>query len=125
LGKGEKGVVEALEEMALAFPFQIRGIDSDNGSEFVNWHLFRHCEKRHIQPFRSRPYKKDDNAHIEQKNWTHVRKLTGWDRYDTPEAVAALNDLYRKELSLFMNHFMPSTKTPQKKACRIKTDQGL
>lgn len=125
LGKGEKGVVEALEEMALAFPFQIRGIDSDNGSEFVNWHLFRHCEKRHIQPFRSRPYKKDDNAHIEQKNWTHVRKLTGWDRYDTPEAVAALNDLYRKELSLFMNLFMPSTKTPQKKACRIKTDQGL
>ena len=115
LGKGEKGVVAALDEMAQAFPFQIRGIDSDNGSEFVNWHLFRHCEKQKIQPFRSRPYKKDDNAHIEQKNWTHVRKLTGWERYDTPEAVAAMNDLYRNELSLFMNLFMPSTKLLRKK----------
>jgi len=110
LGKAEESVVNALDEMAHAFPFQIKGIDSDNGSEFINWHLFRYCKKNKIQPFRGRPYKKDDNAHIEQKNWTHVRKLMGWDRYDTQEAVAAMNDLYKNELYLFMNLFMPSMK---------------
>ena len=115
LGKGEKAVVDALDEMAQAFPFQIKGIDSDNGSEFINWHLFRYCESHKIQPFRGRPYKKDDNAHIEQKNWTHVRKLMGWDRYDTQEAVDTMNNLYRNELSLFMNLFLPSMKLLRKK----------
>jgi len=115
LGKGEKAVVDALDEMAKSFPFPIKGIDSDNGSEFINWHLFRYCESKKIQPFRGRPYKKDDNAHIEQKNWTHVRKLMGWDRYDTREAVEAMNDLYRNELSLFMNLFLPSMKLQKKK----------
>jgi len=115
LGKGEHAVVDALNEMAEAFPFSIRGIDSDNGSEFINWHLFRYCESKKIQPFRGRPYKKDDNAHIEQKNWTHVRKLMGWDRYDTQGAVDAMNDLYRNELSLFMNLFLPSMKLQRKK----------
>lgn len=115
LGKGEKAVVDALDEMAQAFPFQIKGIDSDNGSEFINWHLFRYCESHKIQPFRGRPYKKDDNAHIEQKNWTHVRKLMGWDRYDTQEAVDMINDLYRNELRLFMNLFLPSIKLLRKK----------
>ena len=61
-----------------------------------------------IQFTRGRPYKKDDNAHIEQKNWTHVRKLVGYLRYDTPLAVAALNALYRHELRLFQNLFLPS-----------------
>jgi transposase InsO family protein len=115
LGKGEKAVVDALDEMAQEFPFPIKGIDSDNGSEFINWHLFRYCESKKIQPFRGRPYKKDDNAHIEQKNWTHVRKLMGWDRYDTQAAVDAMNDLYRNELRLFMNLFLPSMKLQKKK----------
>jgi transposase InsO family protein len=115
LGKGEEAVVDALDEMAKAFPFPIKGIDSDNGSEFINWHLFRYCQSKQIQPFRGRPYKKDDNAHIEQKNWTHVRKIMGWDRYDTQGAVDAMNDLYRNELSLFMNLFLPSMKLQKKK----------
>ena len=115
LGKGENAVVEALDEMAQEFPFAIKGIDSDNGSEFINWHLFRYCQAKKIQPFRGRPYKKDDNAHIEQKNWTHVRKLMGWNRYDTQEAVDAMNDLYRNELSLFMNLFLPPMKLQKKK----------
>ena len=115
LGKGEEAVVDALDEMAQAFPFLIKGIDSDNGSEFINWHLFRYCQSKQIQPFRGRPYKKDDNAHIEQKNWTHVRKIMGWDRYDTQGAVDAMNDLYRNELSLFMNLFLPSMKLQKKK----------
>lgn len=115
LGKGEACVVGSLDEMAQALPFALKGLDSDNGSEFINWHLVRYCKTHQIQPFRSRPYKKDDNAHIEQKNWTHVRKLLGWDRYDTPAAVAALNDLYRNELRLYLNLFLPSVKLKGKK----------
>lgn len=114
LGKGEERVVNALDEMSEALPFALKGIDSDNGSEFINWHLFRYCEKNKIQPFRGRPYKKDDNAHIEQKNWTHVRKLMGWDRYDTQQAVDAMNTLYSNELRLFMNLFLPSMKLLKK-----------
>ncbi len=122
LGKGEEGVVNALDEMAEALPFTLKGLDSDNGSEFINWHLLRYCEKKRIQPFRGRPYKKDDNAHIEQKNWTHVRKLIGWDRYDTQEAVNTMNDLYKNELPLFMNLFLPSQKLLRKEriGSRIK-----
>ena len=115
LGKAEDAVVKALSEMACAFPFKIKGMDSDNGSEFINWHVYRYCKRNKIQPFRGRPYKKDDNAHIEQKNWTHVRKLMGWDRYDTKEATEAMNDLYRNEMHLFMNLFMPSMKLLTKK----------
>jgi transposase InsO family protein len=91
----------------------LRGLDSDNGSEFINTHLVAFCQQRGIQFTRSRPYKKDDNAHVEQKNWTHVRKLVGWDRYDTPEAQAALNALYA-DLRLFQNLFQPSMKLQRK-----------
>jgi hypothetical protein len=110
LGRGEGRVQAALDEIRQALPFRLRGIDSDNGSEFINSHLFRYCQAQEIQFTRGRPYKKDDNAHIEQKNWTHVRKLVGYWRYDTPAAVAALNDLYRHELRLFHNLFLPSVK---------------
>jgi hypothetical protein len=80
LGKGETGIVAALEEMRQALPFALQAIDSDNGSEFLNHHLVRYCRAGQIQFTRGRPYEKDDNAHIEQKNWTHVRKLIGWAR---------------------------------------------
>lgn len=110
MGKGQAGVLNALEKISLRLPFQILGIDSDNGSEFINYHLFSYCQQRDIQFTRSRPYKKDDNAHIEQKNWTHVRKFMGWDRYDSPKALEAMNSLYENELSLFMNLFQPSVK---------------
>ena len=114
LGKGETGIVAGLEAMRQALPFHLRGIDSDNGSEFLNHHLVRYCHTGQIQFTRGRPYKKDDNAHIEQKNWTHVRKLIGWDRYDSPAAVGLLNDLYRHELRLMMNLFQPSVKLLRK-----------
>jgi hypothetical protein len=110
LGRGEGRVQTALEEIRQVLPFRLRGIDSDNGSEFINDHLYRYCQAREIQFTRGRPYKKDDNAHIEQKNWTHVRKLVGYWRYDTPTAVAALNALYRHELRLLHNLFLPSVK---------------
>ena len=95
-------------------PFQLLGLDSDNGSEFINWHLKAWCERKQIQLTRGRPYKKDDNAHIEQKNWTHVRKLLGWERYDTQNAVDAMNDLYRRELRLWLNLYLPSVKLLKK-----------
>jgi hypothetical protein len=114
LGKSEIRVQEALDEIRRALPFRLRGIDSDNGSEFINDHLYRYCQAQVIQFTRGRPYKKDDNAHIEQKNWTHVRKLVGYLRYDTPAAVTALNDLYRHELRLFQNLFLPSVKLLRK-----------
>ena len=114
LGRGEEAVQRALNEIAEALPFRLLGVDSDNGSEFINWHLKHWCEQKEIQLTRGRPYKKDDNAHIEQKNWTHVRKLLGWKRYDTHEAVEAINDLYRDELRLWLNLFLPSVKLLKK-----------
>jgi hypothetical protein len=114
LGKGQTGIVAAIEQMRLGLAFRLQGIDSDNGSEFLNSQLVRYCRTHRIQFTRGRPYKKDDNAHIEQKNWTHVRRLIGWDRYDTPAAVALMNDLYRKELRLMMNLFQPSVKLMRK-----------
>lgn len=110
LGKTQRAVCLALDELRAALPFPLRGIDSDNGSEFINDQLWRYCQQHNIQFTRGRPYKKDDNAHVEQKNWTHVRKLLGWDRYASPEALAAVNDLYRQELRLMMNLFQPSVK---------------
>jgi hypothetical protein len=114
LGRGQAAVVEAFEEIATALPFRMLGIDSDNGSEFLNWHLGGWCAKHQIQFTRGRPYKKDDNAHVEQKNWTHVRKLLGWDRYDSAPAVEAINDLYRHELRLYLNLYLPSVKLVRK-----------
>ncbi|MBI4249503.1 MAG: transposase family protein, partial [Elusimicrobia bacterium] len=114
LGKGSAEVVAALQEMRQAAPFELKGLDSDNGEEFINWHLNSYCRDKGIQRFRSRPYKKDDQAHIEQKNWTHVRKLVGWDRYDTQMSVDALNDLYRNEWRLFCNLYLPSVKLARK-----------
>jgi hypothetical protein len=114
MGKGQWAVHHSLEEILGSLPFTVVGLDSDNGSEFINDHLLRFCRARKIQLTRSRPYKKDDNAHIEQKNWTHVRRLLGWHRYDTDEALAAINDLYRNELRLMQNLFQPSVKLLRK-----------
>jgi len=115
MGKGRHGILAAVHAIEERLPFALRGIDSDNGSEFINGHLWAFCQRpgQPIQFTRSRPYKKDDNAHIEQKNWTHVRKLVGWDRYESPAALAALNALYA-DLRLFQNLFQPSMKLLRK-----------
>ena len=114
LGRSQEAVRAALEAVRQTLPFPLRGIDSDNGSEFINRHLWRYCQARAIQFTRGRPYKKDDNAHIEQKNWTHVRRLLGYVRYDTEAAREAMNDLYQHELRLFQNLFLPSVKLAMK-----------
>lgn len=114
LGKSQVAVQAALETLRQRLPFRLRGIDSDNGSEFLNHHLWDYCQAQEIQFTRGRPYKKDDNAHIEQKNWTHVRKLLGYVRYDSPAAQQAIDALYRGELRLLQNVFLPSVKLLRK-----------
>ena len=114
MGKGQYGVKTAMEQIEQSLPFKLLGIDSDNGAEFINYHLKAFCDQRKIQFTRGRPYKKDDNAHIEQKNWTHVRKILGYLRYDSSAALQAINDLYQNELRSMMNLFQPSVKLTKK-----------
>ena len=114
LGKGERGVAAALDEIRRAMPFVLLAIDSDNGSEFINEHLVRYCTKHSLGFTRSRPYKKDDNAHVEQKNFTHVRKIFGWVRFDHPKIIPFINDLYAGELRTFQNFFQPNYKLKEK-----------
>ena len=115
MGKGQNEVRLALDEMRQGLPFPLLGIDSDNGSEFINAHLWRYCQQAPVVQFtRGRPYKKDDNAHIEQKNWTNVRKVMGYERYDSLPAGHAINALYRGPLRLMMNLYQPSIKLHRK-----------
>ena len=114
MGKGQIGVLNAMEDIERALPFKLSGIDSDNGSEFINYHLKTFCDQNKIQFTRGRPYKKDDNAHIEQKNYTHVRKILGYLRYDSPQAQKAINELYQNELTILQNLFLPSMKLSKK-----------
>jgi hypothetical protein len=112
-GKGEKGVAAAVKDIENAIPFDLLGFDCDNGSEFLNWHLYRFLtndRKKPINMTRSRAYQKNDNAHIENKNWTHIRQYLGYQRFDKPELVDLLNDLYTSEWNLYFNFFIPSMK---------------
>ncbi len=112
LGKSQHIVIDVgfKGTIAPALPFAILGIDGDSGSEIINILLYKFCQANHIQFTRSRPYHANDGCHVEEKNWTHVRKLIGYGRMDKPELVAALNDLYRNELRLYMNFFQPHMK---------------
>lgn len=114
MGKSQIGVLNAMKEIEQALPFKLLGIDSDNGSEFINYHLKTFCDLNKIQFTRGRPYKKDDNAHIEQKNYTHVRKIFGYLRYDSPSAQNAMNELYQNDLTILQNLFLPSMKLMKK-----------
>jgi hypothetical protein len=107
--RGQRVVFEALQTIRARLPFPLRGIDSDNDSAFINDHLYRYTQREAITFTRSRPYKKNDQAHIEQKNWSVVRHLIGYDRYNTPESLALFNTLY-EDLRLYVNFFQPSMK---------------
>ena len=122
-GKGETMVLEQIHQVEQVLPFPLLGFDSDNGGEFLNYHLFRHfTERRKPVAFtRSRAYHKDDNAHIEQKNWTHVRQWLGYTRLDNPAVTSLLNDLYSTEWRLFHNFFCPSVKLIAKERIGSKT----
>jgi hypothetical protein len=114
--KGSHGVMDAVREMEPKLPFAILGFDCDNGSEFLNHHLWRYFARRKepVQFTRSRPYHKNENAHVEQKNWTHVRCLLGYDRLEKEELLGPLNALYRDVWALYHNHFCPSMKLKEK-----------
>jgi len=91
--KAQRWVFEALQRKLPAFPFPILGLDSDNGSEFINHHLFSFCTAQRITFTRSRLNHKNDNCHVEQKNWAVVRKTVGYLRCDTPEQLRTMNAL--------------------------------
>lgn len=109
LNKAQKHVFDALIFIKEQLPFNLRGIDSDNGGEFINNHLFNYCILNNICFTRSRPYKKNDNAHVEQKNWAVVRKHMGYHRYEGRECLSLINQYYQC-LRLFTNFFLPQTK---------------
>ena len=114
--KGALGVIEQIKSIEKAIPFDLLGFDCDNGSEFLNHHLLRYFTEngKNTKFTRSRPYKKNDNAHVEQKNWTQVRHLFGYDRLDIETLIEPMNDLYSNEWSLFNNYFRPSQKLIKK-----------
>jgi len=122
-GKGETAVLQQIKDIEASLPFPLRGFDSDNGSEFLNHHLLKYLSERKqpVQFTRSRAYHKDDNAHIEQKNWTHVRQWLGYHRFDEPEIVPLLNKLYTSQWRLFHNFFCPSVKLIEKQRIASKT----
>jgi hypothetical protein len=107
MGRAQERIFQAIKDIRARTPFNWRGIDSDNDNAFINDQLYRYTEKEHLVFTRSRPYRKNDNARIEQKNFTHVRRPLGYLRYDTPEELALINDLYRNELRLYKNFFQP------------------
>lgn len=109
LNKGQRQVSKAIAVARQRFPFPLLGIDSDNGAEFINGTLSRYCEQEQITFTRSREYHKNDQAHVEQKNWTVVRHFVGYDRYEGNTALRALEKLYQP-LRLYVNFFQPVQK---------------
>ena len=122
-GKGEQGVLEALKSIESALPFSLKCFDCDNGSEFMNWTILKHFQdrKRPVHYTRSREYQKNDNAHIEGKNWTHIRQYLGYERFEDQRMVSLLNDLYSSEWRLLFNFFLPSVKLLAKERIKSKT----
>ena len=114
--KAKTGVRDALKDVDAALPFTIRGVDCDNGSEFLNKTMVQYLTEHPDKPAftRSRPHTKNDNAHVEQKNWTHVRQLYGYARLDARDCVQPMNELYRREWSQLSNFFMPTMKLVEK-----------
>lgn len=115
-GRGQAGTLAALKDLEANLPFALLGLDSDNGGEFINHHVMSWLQKRERPVFmtRSRPYKKDDNAHVEQKNWTHVRGGFGYERYDNPELVEPINELVKGAYGQLLNFFHASLKLERK-----------
>jgi hypothetical protein len=111
--KARVWVFEALKEIRRRLPFRLLGIDSDNGSEFINDHLYGYCEQEKITFTRARAYRKNDNCYVEQKNYSVVRRWVGYHRYDTPQQLRLLNQLYSR-LRLYTNYFQPVMKLEEK-----------
>ena len=115
-GRGQAGTLAALRDVEKQLPFPLLGLDSDNGGEFLNHHVMAWLQKREKPVFmtRSRPYKKDDNAHVEQKNWTHIRQWFGYERHDNPEVVGRINALTRGPYGQLLNYYHACLKLERK-----------
>ena len=120
--KGAEGVLGQVKDVEANLPFELLGFDVDNGSEFLCFHLWRYLldRPRPVPLTRSRPYRKNDQAHVEQKNWTHVRQLLGYQRLEPPELVPLINELYRT-WGLLHNFFCPNLKLLSKTRKGAKT----
>ena len=114
MSRGQYPTLEGLKRARKRAPFEWLEIHPDNDSAFINAHLYQYCQKEGIKFSRSRPNKKNDNCYVEQKNWTHVKKVLGYLRYDTQEELATINELYRNELRLYKNFFQPVMKLVKK-----------
>jgi hypothetical protein len=127
-GRGQAGTLAALQDVEESLPFALLGLDSDNGGEFINHHVLRWLQKRARPVFmtRSRPYKKDDNAHVEQKNWTHIRQWFGYERHDNPEVVELINRLVKGPYGQMLNYFHASLKleSKERKEGRVRRIYG-
>ena len=115
-GRGQAGTLAALQDLEGSLPFALLGLDSDNGGEFLNYHVMKWLQqrKRPVVMTRSRTYKKDDNAHVEQKNWTHIRQWFGYERHDNPEVVEPINELVKGPYGQLLNYFHASLKLERK-----------
>lgn len=114
--RGEAATLQQIVDMEANLPFALRGLDSDNGGEFINYHLVKHCQG-HQPPLaltRARPYRKNDQAPIEQKNYTQVRLWFGYERYDNPAVIGLMNELCRGALGQLLNYFLPTMKLKSK-----------
>ena len=120
LHRSQEAVSEAIHLVRQRLPFPLLGIDSDNGSEFINDLLYRYCLAEKITFTRSRPYQKNDQAHVEQKNWSVVRHTVGYDRWETEQERALLESIY-DDLRLYINFFQPSFKLIAKERIDKKT----
>ena len=121
--KGASGVIEQVQSVEEALPFDLLGFDSDNGSEFLNWHLVSYFSEKRARPVyftRSRAYHKNDNAHVEQKNWSFPRQMFGYERLGHFELVKLMNELYSNEISLLRNHFSPCFKLKERKLIKSR-----
>jgi hypothetical protein len=120
--KSAAEVVDRVRDVEAKLPFPVLGFDVDNGSEFLTWHLWRYFLDRPapVDLRRSRPYRKNDQAHVEQKNWTHVRQLLGYERIEGPELVGLINELY-ETWGLLHNYFCPTLKLQSKTRVASRT----
>ena len=115
-GRGQVGTLAALQDIEQNLPFSLLGLDSDNGGEFLNHHVLKWLQDRPrpVYMTRSRPYKKDDNAHVEQKNWTHIRQNFGYERHDNLEVVEPINALAKGAFGQLLNYFHASLRVERK-----------
>jgi len=119
--KAQVWVFEAIQVIRERLPFPLRGLDSDNGSEFINDQLLRYCQQQQLTFTRARPYRKNDNCYVEQKNYSVVRQTVGYQRFDTAAELLVLKQLYAR-LRLYTNFFQPTMKlkTKERLGSRVK-----